>query len=164
MTTRGRSRSRRRDQRLLDRRYDGVSINQLCLEFGLTKYSVRRILSEVDPLYGKEIPKNLVHRQMKKWLTVEKKAEIKNLLGPTPNPNDLSRNYGISRVLALSVTSLLRHEHKNFLKKEKLCKLECQKRVHALARRLFEAGASKRFISRRCGLSRLELSRVLGDG
>lgn len=152
-----------RNRRLLTRRYEGYSITELARRFGLTPSAIRAVLSEIDPLYGCEIPKQLVHRQLKKWLSNEKKAEITNLLGHTPNPNELSRNYGISRVLALSVASLLRNEREKFLEKQKRDKMKELEVSREKAKRMYEAGASKRFISRRFGFSRKELSRLLVD-
>lgn len=156
-------RLRIRNRRILRRRYEGISITELARRFGLTVPVIRRILEEIDPLYGKPIPRQLVHRQLKKWLTNEKKTEIKGLLGSVPDPNKLSRNYGISRVLALSVASLLRHEHEKFLEKRKLDKIKALNVDCDKARRMYEAGASKRFISRRFGFSRQFLSTILGD-
>lgn len=156
-------RIRVRNRRILKRRYEGISITELARRFGLTPSVVRGVLSQLDPFYGKEIPKQLVKRQLKNWLTVKKREEITSLLGPTPNPNQLSRNYGISRVLAVSVSVLLRHRHENFLKREKEGRIREHKKRVDKAKRMYEAGASKRFISRRFGFSREFLSRILED-
>ena len=154
---------RNRNRRILKRRYEGFSITELARRFGLTPSSVIGVLAQMDPLYGKEIPKQLIHRQLKKWLTNEKKVKIKSLLGPTPHPNELAREYGISRVLAASVASLLRNERKKFLEKQKRDKIRELDVSREKAKRMYEAGASKRFISRRFGFSRRELSKLLAD-
>lgn len=152
-----------RNRRILARWYDGYSITELSRRFGLTPVQIRRILSEIDPHFGEKIPKQLVKRQRKKWLTDEKKTKITNLLGPTPKPCELSQNYGISRVLATSVAVLLRYEHKKILKSKKTGTIDQYKNRVDKAKRMFEAGASKRFLSQRFGFSRLDLSTILGD-
>lgn len=156
-------RLRIRNRKILQRRYEGFSITELARRFGLTPSSIRTVLSGRDPFFGKEIPKQLVKRQAKNFLRTEKIEKITSLLGPVPDPNKLSRNYGISRVLALYITGLLRNRHEKFLeiqKRDKMRELEVSRES---AKRMYEAGASKRFISRRFGFSRKELSRLLVD-
>ena len=156
-------RLRVRNRRMLKRRYEGFSITELARRFGLTPSSVRSVLSELDPLYGKKIPKQLLKKQAKNFLRAEKIEKITSLLGPVPDPNKLSRNYGISRVLALYIGNLLRNRHEKFLKIQKRARMEELKVSREKAKRMYEAGASKRFISRRFGFSRKELSQLLGD-
>lgn len=156
-------RLRIRNRRILKRRYEGLSITELARRFGLTPCSVRSVLAETDPLYGKEIPKQLLKRQAKNFLRAGKIDEITSLLGAVPDPNKLSRNYGISRVLALYIGNLLRNRNEKFLEIQKRDKMEELKVSREKAKRMYEAGASKRFISRRFGFSRKELSRLLGD-
>lgn len=156
-------RLRIRNRRILKRRYEGLSITELARRFGLTPSSIRSVLSELDPLYGKEIPKQLLKKQAKNFFRAEKIEKITSLLGAVPDPNKLSRNYGISRVLALYISNLLRNRHENFLKIQKRARMEELKVSREKAKRMYEAGASKRFISRRFGFSRKELSQLLGD-
>lgn len=156
-------RLRIRNKKILKRRYEGLSIVELARRFGLTQSSIRAVLCELDPLYGQKIPKQLLKKQAKNFLRAGKIDEITRLLGAVPDPNKLSQNYGISRVLALYIGNLLRNRNEKFLEIQKRDKMEELEVSREKAKRMYEAGASKRFISRRFGFSRQALSRLLAD-